>query len=859
MRNIFQRNIVPEKPSVLNGQSIFVYVPIASNGKAGVAEYDKDDFNIRNGLVSLMWPMKRQIEVLSNPLQQISRVKLLSDEFENTGVSAELRDGSIDKGYVSDKAEVRLVRTNRNAFSRPELVMLSSNDFDVSVDENQYAKYTLKIKNPTESHSIVKLNSGDFKYSIDNITSIIWPFANDPTSTTHTSGYGLMKIRPESDDYLKYSSGYLSLDSDKLFLDTRPEVEYGGTESSGFTDRSDYVDSNGLAILDGSRIKLKIDKHSVGLSKVLNKSFNEYVYTDFGLSMKNTFDSRFNSKLNKSEWNSLFSDWSPISSETNTVQKWFIRLEEEDTSIKDSVRTLQRFLGYFEDESSLVSRFPATEDLLGSFAYVNSFGKYFAVFESEGVYSWNDTGKSELDFNTFVENDSSIYRENGTPSAGSSGKWAQSDHVHPSDSTKLDKSLYVNTVATFTSESPNENDFVLNFWKELDGQYIPNRTVNIPNVRLAKGLHNWKGSNSEFVDSDLSTEFYWSGSFDEYQAEVDEIRPNSLIVVNDDPTFFVDPLVSTKEMYNQGITIDSTNSNDRFVIVDNRTSNTLVGNLLTLREYSMADSTKRYALGTLNGLDIPNSIVTTYRKSDGSAAIKGIELTNGRMIVGTDIGPIESLFDYRSLLKTDPANNVELESGKLLISDLGNIVKTIDLGTIKGIMLSSNGNGGVELQSFDNRDRLLMSGQSGEVIDSGIDYHSILRTQQNIRELDKNKLLLIGESGYIEPFDTGDIANRLIVSDGLGGIKKSELPAGKLMYSSSLGTISAFPTTELDSGKFFGVDSAGSLSLKSLPEFPKTSPISTYTNEPGTNPYGTILCILDSDPSVYSPGVLYLW
>ena len=113
--NIFQQQITPVKPKVLANERVFVYVPKATTSAIGIASYNERDFSVNKGQVSLVWPMQTQIEQLSNPLTQISRVKLLDDEFENTQNSVSLVNPITGTTYNSSSAEVQLNRKNRNA------------------------------------------------------------------------------------------------------------------------------------------------------------------------------------------------------------------------------------------------------------------------------------------------------------------------------------------------------------------------------------------------------------------------------------------------------------------------------------------------------------------------------------------------------------------------------------------------------------------------------------------------------------------------------------------------------------------------------------------------------------------------
>ena len=82
--NIFQQQITPIKPKVLETERVFVYVPTADKSTPGIASFNERDFGVNSGYVSLIWPEKMLIEQLANPLNNIGSIKVLNDEFVNT-------------------------------------------------------------------------------------------------------------------------------------------------------------------------------------------------------------------------------------------------------------------------------------------------------------------------------------------------------------------------------------------------------------------------------------------------------------------------------------------------------------------------------------------------------------------------------------------------------------------------------------------------------------------------------------------------------------------------------------------------------------------------------------------------------
>ena len=108
-------------------------------------------------------------------------------------------------------------------------------------------------------------------------------------------------------------------------------------------DKDFYMDA--YDINTSKNIKLKLTKDSVGLSNVANRAFADYVYEDFGQTMKTNLETKF---LDRPTWNKLFADWAPPTADKNTPQKWLTKLDAEDQSIWDSIHSLKLFLGYFQ-------------------------------------------------------------------------------------------------------------------------------------------------------------------------------------------------------------------------------------------------------------------------------------------------------------------------------------------------------------------------------------------------------------------------------------------------------------------------------------------------------------------------------
>ena len=184
--NIFQQQITPIKPKVLESERIYVYVPTATKTTKGAASFNERDFGVNNGHVSLIWSEQLLVEQLSNPLNQVSNIKVLADEFVNTNNVASITNPITGITYNSNTAEVMLNRKNRDAFVRPDFVMLdNAKDFESSTDEDGFVKYTLKRNNPLEQPSLIQVSTEDFVRE-NGIVKINWTNIEEAVSDLET-------------------------------------------------------------------------------------------------------------------------------------------------------------------------------------------------------------------------------------------------------------------------------------------------------------------------------------------------------------------------------------------------------------------------------------------------------------------------------------------------------------------------------------------------------------------------------------------------------------------------------------------------------------------------------------------------
>lgn len=940
-QNIFQQRLRPVLPSILQNERVFVYVPKATSTTPGISFYPEDEFTVASsGKVTLKWPMSLQIEnkTVNDPLNTIARVKLSSDEFVHTNEISSITHPLTKLTYSNTNSSLKLKRTEQDAFKKPSFIMIDDNDFEASEldsgdaqDAGRYVKYILKKNNPLEQASLVKLNSQDFSYTDEAI--IRWPYAHDPSlGTNRTNEYGLVKIQSNSEGYLKFEDGYLIVDKNKVNNNITPV--YGGKDN-GFEDYDNYVTSEGIAKQDNQdNILLKLTKDAIGLSKVENKSFNEYRYSDFGTNMKNDLSNEF---LNRTTWNKLFRDWETSGDKDKTVETVFSELRAEDESLRDIIRTNRAFLGVFEDEYDLQSTYPAGEWTYGSSAYLHSTKSYWKVTpnnvskvvegrapvksdvpdnardkdsykigrrDTNEVYQWNidslilteetldwidtvvmneediqafisshasehffegyrlgcretgvvikytnnqwvsdgtisyhwvDAYLASLSWISFRETNVDNIKPNGIPTVGSSGKWLSSDHVHPTDETRLAKSVFDNTNILVTTDYTGlDSDFKVSLSEGGDKQ------LNIPYIRMAKSLYNY----NNIINSENAGDYYWSGTKEEYNAQAANIQNQSILLIDDEITM-VDTFVTLDDIALSGLSI---NTDDRFLITTISDATSYINTPLSL---TYIDG--KYKIKSL----LPSSVkdgrlVITKISEDTNPTYDIYESTN------KDSDTLIGLKANGTLFETIETNYVKttiLDNQRLVVAKgNGRDVKSLtSVDYVNGGIIVADGNGAIKSTSFTSPGKLLQtSGTTGNILAAEISVDTLVRSAAN--EFNDMGIVISTGTGEIERQDLGVIENQLIVTDGANGLKAHTLENESLLYIDNNGKVKEFPSTVNDAGRVLMVQSNGKIGIQNLPDIPTHLPVTSI----GLNTVGGTKLHF-GQTSVFEEGVLYLW
>ena len=860
MANIFQQQIVPNKPKVLNQERIYVYMPDANEEGKGLASFNQEHFNSSQGHVSLKWPAKLLIEDLADPTVRPSFTKVISDEFVKTHNPVSVLNPNTDQEYASNSAEIKLNRENRNVFTRPDLVMLNTNDFDkiqvAGPNGEQYSRYDFKRNNPLVTPSLIRVDNIDFKRE-NNIVKVDWPYA-------HTGKHGLTRIANDSLGNLKFDNNN-NLEVDLSAIKTNLS-DHLAIRPVYTTPNYTVLDSQtGLAKRDiNGNTLLHITKAVVGLNNVENRTFASRTYDEFGQSMKNYFTNRFNSKLDKSKWDGpsgLFRDWAPPSDDRNTVQRWFMRLEEEDNSLWSSIRTLRIFLGFFANNTDLNMTYPPDATLFASHAYIAETSSYWSIrainpnryqfvyrdntglesivgqqtndrtvnLNNGSEYVWNGTdwvyeGKhpeewewfnSEVSdplFMDYVEADAASLQPNApvaNVSVGTSGKWIQSDHVHPSDPGKLDAWLIEDANIIITTDAPTGQDFNVPLAKMtiLDSDLSPieatvvttsqylnsvpdpqiddlaiarsngrifewtgsvwewtgrvgsitydtNSVINIPYVRTGQHLHNWKNSPTLFQQDENSNEYYWAGSKEEFESlDISDLPNGAFVHVSDDENLIPGNFSTIEQIEAAGLKVSDLEniSSERFITIDRNTNLDGLPLALTRLDANL-DRSERRRLTAFNFGDVLSSppeghrmVITVPTTNPNGTTLARRSFIANRIIQSDTQGNLDTT-------DLDPANLIstdeDLVADKIVIANDTKSIKTWGSGTVENRPIVSNGEQGIDTLTLSGN-RIVKTDTNGGLTAVSWLEANILKTNNSITIEDEEEVPTTLASGRV--------------------------------------------------------------------------------------------------------------
>lgn len=233
MANIFQETITPDKPKVLDGERVYVYVPRATLDTPGIASYDKDDFVLNNGKVHLL----KDID------EEIAKHNIDPDAHKN------LFESKVDKVTEHPGGGI-LPATKGEILSNGMLVIKSST---TNLEENISKELTVSpygisiVTNNIDSDEIATKSQVDKKVNIETIRDVgynLMPggrFNGTVTNTFNTEG--IMSIESKAEG--------TNNDTIRLVFDaTRSKLTYSKTNDisyNGEVATQPYVDNKSVA------------------------------------------------------------------------------------------------------------------------------------------------------------------------------------------------------------------------------------------------------------------------------------------------------------------------------------------------------------------------------------------------------------------------------------------------------------------------------------------------------------------------------------------------------------------------------------------------------------------------------------
>ena len=169
-------------------------------------------------------------------------------------------------------------------------------------------------------------------------------------------------------------------------------------------------------------------------------------------------------------------------------------------------------------------------------------------------------------------------------------------------------------------------------------------------------------------------------------------------------------------------------------------------------------------------------------------------------------------------------------------------------------------NGNTIGEKYFKANKLLAFATDGTPIESIYNVNNVLRTIDGDTDaiLPSNRLVITAEGNKVTTLNTGNIANKVIVTDGADGIKAIALEPNKIVMTGSNGQLSYFDMSVNNAGKVIGVSANGTPTLVSQTEIPTSLPVMSFTVNPTVAQANTVLVFADPQGN-YIDGCLYLY
>lgn len=254
---------------------------------------------------------------------------------------------------------------------------------------------TTKYNDPFNKLSFVKLNSDDFEKNNSDFIQIKWPFAYDKSGSARANGFGLMKIRDNSADYLKFDeNGNLALDYDKLAntLGSNVSIEAHNNDPVSHPYILNLLDDKVNKRSESGLFNIDINDSGITLAEFITGGTPSHITVkpnDFELFGQNRVFNGGNIATQE--------DLNTKISELNSVQ---IRNKEPNLIITATTNTVQAVATQYIVDN--YGRQPETNDgLFITMTDKNNDVIEYAYFNS----SWINIGLNDIDLSNYIAKD----------------------------------------------------------------------------------------------------------------------------------------------------------------------------------------------------------------------------------------------------------------------------------------------------------------------------------------------------------------------------------------------------------------------------------------------------------------------
>ena len=256
--NMFQEQITPDKPKILQQERIFVYVPKATTTTRGIASFDDTDFRLNNGKVYFK---------KNDPRVVPSLIKILADPSQG---GLEYTDDNIVKVQIKTINGQSLLGTGNIVINIDTPIATHNADPDAHPALRSRIS-ALETIMPTKQEKLV---SGQNIKTINN-QSIL--------------GSGNINVTVDTSDKVDKVSGSsaISNESGTIALYTGHLISGGSNTSISLSNSLTKILSQQIGLANSNKSELSVDTSGITLKSLDNDSSTELKVTKQGATLNN--------------------------------------------------------------------------------------------------------------------------------------------------------------------------------------------------------------------------------------------------------------------------------------------------------------------------------------------------------------------------------------------------------------------------------------------------------------------------------------------------------------------------------------------------------------------------------------------